>query len=309
MVARREVTVLKMDRLIGIVTLLLQNDKLTAPMLAERFEVSRRTILRDVDALCAAGVPVVTLRGGDGGIRVMEGYKIRNSVLNTEELQNLISALQGIDSISKTSASENLLLKLAPGQGGMESLASSVTIDLSSYYKDSLSEKIACLRNAIAMRRVVEFDYYYPKGECQRAIEPYLIEFRWNAWYVFGWCGDRHAFRRYKLNRLWALAVTEETFLPRQVKDEDRNEDPFAKTETTLLRVAKTARYRLVEEYGPECYRESEEGLYFTLAYTNREYALWWILGFGDSVEVLEPAQMRTEVAEMAKKMAAIYQT
>ena len=293
----------------GIVTLLMQNDKLTAPMLAERFEVSRRTILRDVDALCAAGLPVVTLRGGDGGIRVMDGYKIRNSILNTEELQNLLSALQGIDSISQTSQCENLMLKLAPGLGRRESLASSVAIDLSSYYKDSLSEKIACLRNAIAMRRVVEFDYYYPKGEGHRKIEPYLIEFRWNAWYVFGWCSDRCAFRRYKLNRLWALAVTKETFLPREVNDKDREADPFAETQTVLLRVAKAARYRLVEEYGPDCYRESEEGLYFTLAYTNREYAIWWILGFGNSAEVLEPAAMRAEVADMAKKMLALYQT
>lgn len=104
---------MKIDRLIGILTVLLQVDKTTAPALAERFEVSRRTILRDIDSLCLEGIPIVTHQGGDGGISIMEGYKINKSVLTTDELSNLVAALKGLDSISKTSYFESLN-KLAP---------------------------------------------------------------------------------------------------------------------------------------------------------------------------------------------------
>ena len=67
---------MRLDRLLGIVTVLLQQDQVTAPYLAEKFEVSRRTILRDIDAICMAGIPVVTTRGGRGGISILKGYKL-----------------------------------------------------------------------------------------------------------------------------------------------------------------------------------------------------------------------------------------
>lgn len=301
---------MKIDRLMGILTLLMQNDKLTAPLLAARFEVSRRTILRDIEALCQAGVPVVTTQGGDGGISVMEGYKINKSVLTTDELQNLVSALKGIDSVSKTSNFESLMLKLAPEQNAMVSLASSVVIDLSSYYKESISEKIERIRQAIGQRAVIGFDYYYPKGEVRRTIEPYLIEFRWNAWYVFGWCRDREAFRRFKLNRLWTLALTGETYVSRPVCPEDiKGDDPFQETYQMLLSIDKSARFHLIEEYGMNCYQETENALLFTLGYANRDYAFNWVLGFCDKAEILEPEDARNEFAALVQKIGERYRT
>ena len=148
---------MKLDRLIGILTILLQNDKATAPELAKRFNVSRRTILRDIDTLGLAGIPVVTSQGGDGGISIMEGYKIHNSVLTTDELQTLVAGLKSIDSVSKKSNFESLMMKLAPTDA-MVSLTDSVVIDLSDHYKDSLEEKIALFKQAISERRTVRFD-------------------------------------------------------------------------------------------------------------------------------------------------------
>ena len=298
---------MKLDRLIGILTILLQNDKTTAPELAKRFDVSRRTILRDIDTLCLAGIPVVTSRGGDGGISIMEGYKINKNVLTTEELQTLVAGLRSIDSVSKQSNFENLMTKLAPSDA-MVSLTDSVVIDLSSHYKDSLSEKIALFKKAIAGHKTVRFDYYYAKGEMSREIEPYFVEFRWNAWYIFGWCKLREDFRRFKMNRLWNQALTNETFNLRSVPPEKAGaEDAFPELYHAKILFDKSVRFRLIEAYGLHCFEETEDGLLLSLDYTNKEYIYSWVLGFGDKAQVLEPEETRAEFTALAKNIFDLY--
>ena len=299
---------MKIDRLIGILTILLQNEKITAPALAERFEVSRRTILRDIDSLCLAGIPIVTKQGGDGGISIMDGYKINKSVLTADELANLISALKGLDSFSKTSNFESLMTKLAPDNNAMVSLTDSVVIDLSSHYKDSLSEKIELFKQAIAEHKTVCFDYYYAKGETRREIEPYFAEFRWNAWYVFGWCRLREDFRRFKLNRLWTPALTSETFHLRPIPPEKANGDSaFPEPYNIKILFDESVRFRLIEDYGLHCYEETEDGLLLSLDYTNKDWTFSWILGFGDKAKVLEPKEIRGEFAILAKSIFELY--
>lgn len=299
---------MKIDRLLGILTLLLQQDRMTASELAARFEVSRRTILRDVDALNRAGVPIVTARGNDGGIGIMEGYRVNRSVLNQEELQNLQAALKGLDSVAKTARFESLMLKLAPERKAMPAEADSVVIDLSSHYRASLSDKIACLRDAIARRVRVSFDYYAPAGESCREMEPYAVEYRWDAWYVFGWCLTRQAFRRFKLNRLWELRLTGESYQPRPVPPRQREaEDAFSEVGRMRIAFDPCVRFRLMEEYGPESFEESEGVLLFTLSYTRPEFAFRWVLSFGEHAEILHPPEARAALAERITKMAGKY--
>lgn len=299
---------MKIDRLIGILTILLQNNKVTANMLAERFEVSRRTIMRDIETLCQAGIPIITAPGGNGGISVMEGYKINKNVLTSDELQTLIAALKGIDSVSKSSSLERLLLKLAPDKNAVLSLSENIVIDLSSHYKDSLSEKISIIKEAITERRIITFDYYYNKGDTRRSIEPYFIEFRWSSWYVFGWCLNRQDFRRFKLNRLWELTVTDQKYSLRTVPiDKTTASDAFPDTYNIQILFDKSVRFRLIDEYGLNCYEETENGLLFSMGFTNLEYAISWILGFGDKAEVISPLSFRNEIAKTIKNLVKIY--
>lgn len=298
---------MKLDRLIGILTVLLQNDKSTAPELAKRFNVSRRTILRDIDTLCLAGIPIVTLRGGDGGISIIEGYKINKNVLTAEELQTLVIGLKSVDSVSKQSNFENLMTKLAPSDA-MISLSDSIVIDLSSHYKDSLSEKIALFKKAIVEHKTVKFDYYYAKGETPREIEPYFIEFRWNAWYIFGWCRLREDFRRFKLNRLWNYKITEDDFTPRSVPQEKANaEDAFPELYHVKVLFDRSVRFRLIETYGMNCYEETDNGLLLSLDFTNKDFIYGWILGFGDKAKVIEPEEARSEFALLAENILNLY--
>ncbi|HEX2947847.1 MAG TPA: YafY family protein [Clostridia bacterium] len=300
---------MKIDRQLGIITILLQQSKVTAPELAGRFEVSRRTILRDIDDICKAGIPVVTCQGGDGGIRIAEGYKLDKSVLTVDELNSIVAGLKGIGSVTDASRTERLINKLAPEKKGIVSIQDSILIDLASHYKSSLSEKIELIGNAIKNKKVISFDYYSAKGKEKRRIEPYIITFKWTAWYVYGFCREKEDFRLFKLNRLWKLCIGEETFQPRDIPRGGAEIGDFLtdKEKVTIL-FDKSVEYLLVDEYGPYSYEETSDGkLRMTVGYTNIDHMIRWILGFGGQAEVLEPEELAGVIGDIAEGMAVKY--
>ena len=136
---------MKIDRLLGILTTLLQNDRITAPELAEKFEVNRRTIGRDIDTLCQAGIPIITQQGAGGGISVAEGFKLDKNILTTNELSGIIAALKGIGSVSEQSQIERTLDKFHAGGSAVVSLSEPLIIDLASYYKEQLAATLSKL--------------------------------------------------------------------------------------------------------------------------------------------------------------------
>ena len=214
---------MKLDRLLGILTVLLQNDRITAPELAEKFEVNRRTIGRDIDSLCQAGIPIVTHQGIGGGISIAEGFKLDKSVLTTEELSGIIAALKGIGSVSEKSYIERTLDKFHVKTDAVISLREPVIIDLASHYKGQLTGKIEIIKRAVLESRLIDFDYFYEKGESHRRIEPYFVIFQWSSWYVFGFCVERQDWRMFKLLRLWNLSLCDENYTPREIPPERRD--------------------------------------------------------------------------------------
>ena len=300
---------MKLDRLLGILTILLQNDRITAPELAERFEVNRRTIGRDIDALCQAGIPIVTQQGVGGGISIAEGFKLDKSVLTTEELSGIIAALKGIGSVSEQSQIERTLDKLHPKTGAVVSLAEPVIIDLSSHYKGQLTEKIECIKRAIRERRLIAFDYFYEKGESHRTIEPYHVIFQWAAWYVFGFCLERQDWRMFKLTRLWHLTLCDDSFSPRDVPPERRDFSlHFTDGRTLTALFDPSVKYQLIDAYGMDSYTETEGGLLLEIGFTHTDYAVSWLLSFGGKVKVLEPADVVEGLQAAARDILERYQ-
>ncbi|WP_069998727.1 helix-turn-helix transcriptional regulator [Cellulosilyticum sp. I15G10I2] len=300
---------MKIDRLIAIITILLQRERITAPELAQKLEVSRRTIGRDIDDLCKAGIPIITWQGGGGGISIAEGYNLDRSVLTREELQNILIGLRSLSSAYHTSGLENLLKKLSPNQEEVIALKDSMVIDLASHYKESLSAKINLLQGAIKENHRISFDYYSPKGVEGRLVEPYFIVFKWSAWYVFGFCMKSEDFRLFKLNRLWELALSLEVFKPREVPVEKQDLDRhLTDNHKMIVLFDKSEEYLLIEEYGPDCYKQTEDGkLRFERGYTNRDYIIRWLLGFGDRAQVIFPKDLKDEIKEQVRKMLKKY--
>ncbi|OPX44199.1 HTH domain protein [Ruminiclostridium hungatei] len=299
---------MKIDRLLGIITVLQQREKVTAPELAERFEVSRRTIQRDVEAICKAGIPVITYQGGDGGIALAEGYKLDKRVMSVSELQNIISGLKSIGSVSDSKDIARLIDKLSPAEKG--TTGEKVAIDLASHYRSSLSEKITLFKTAIAEHKLVKFDYYSKKGVKSRIIEPYLVTYKWASWYVYGYCTEKQAYRLFKLNRLWEPVITGTPYEPRGVRLEEIELDSYFQDNTVLIAIfEKDVKFLLVEEYGPACFAEDPQGkLKLTIGFTDREYMLRWLLSFGDKVEVMAPLEIREKIIETAKNTLSIYE-
>lgn len=300
---------MKIDRLLGILTILLQNDRVTAPYLAEKFEVTRRTIGRDIDTLCQAGIPIVTHQGGGGGISIAEGYKLDKSVLTTEELSGIIAALKGIGSVSEESRTERILDKLSVKKDAVVSMKEYVVIDLASHYKGSLTAKIELIKKAVHEQRIIKFDYYYEKGLIHRCIEPYLIIFQWTAWYVFGYCLDRQDWRLFKLTRLWELRLCDETYDLREIPPEKRDFNAHFSDDKKLVALFEpSVKYQLIETYGLECFTETDGGkLRLEIGYTYRDYTIGWLLSFGNKVKVVEPADIAEEIKEIAGKIVEQY--
>ena len=302
---------MKLDRLLGILTILLQKDRVSAPELAKKFEVGRRTIGRDIDALCMAGIPVVTHQGSGGGISIAEGFKLDKSVLSVEELSGMIAALKGMGSVSKPSNIERTLDKLGANSAAVISLREPVIIDLASHYKDQLIEKIETIKRAVLENQMIEFDYFYEKGESHRRIEPCFVIFQWTAWYVFGFCLERSDFRLFKLQRLWNLRACDERFTPREIPPEKHAPNTLftANKEHALVALfSPSEKHRLIDTYGLDCYTEIAEGLRFEIGFTNRAYMLSWLLGFGGSVKVLEPGFMAEDLQTAARKILLRYE-
>ena len=299
---------MKLDRLLGILTILLQNDRVTAPDLAERFEVNRRTIGRDIDALCRAGIPVVTHQGAGGGISIAEGFKLDKSVLTADELSGIIAALKGIGSVSDRSNIERTLDKLHANADAVVSMREPIIIDLASYYKGQLTKKIETIKRAVLESRLIEFDYFYDKGESHRRIEPYFVIFQWTAWYVFGFCLQRRDWRMFKLTRLWNLSPCDEIYSPRDLPPERRGFFGSPADDVRLVALFDPSqRYKLIEYYGMDCYTETDGGLKFEINFTNSDYIVEWLLGFGGGVKVLEPDHIADGILAAAEKIISNY--
>lgn len=299
---------MKIDRLIGILSLLLQKEKVTAPELAERFEVSRRTINRDIEALCRAGIPIVTSQGQNGGISVMEGYKIDRTLLTSAEMQEILAGLRGLDSVSGNGRAAQLMEKLSAGASTLIPGAQNILIDLSSWYKEALAPRIELVREGMDQHRLLSFCYYAPGGESRRTIEPYYLIFRWSSWYVWGYCRIREDYRLFKLNRM-EEPVLGEFFEGRSAPLPDlENERIFPGGIRVKALFEPDCKWRLVEEFGAGCFEEQEDGrLLFHADYTDAENLMSWMLTFRDKAELLEPRELRDELRRELERAAVRY--
>lgn len=300
---------MKIDRQIGILSILLQKDTVTAPELAEQFEVSRRTINRDIEDLCKAGIPIVTKQGINGGISIMEQYKMDRTLLTNTEMQDILAGLRSLDSVNGTNRYGKLMEKLSAGSSDFMVGNQLVLIDLSSWYKDALAPKIELIRTAIDQGRELEFVYYSPKGESVRCIGPYYLIFRWSSWYVWGWCKKREDFRLFKLNCMDKTQMSEKSFTKRIAPVPDLSNEKIFPGEIKIRALfEKEMKWRLVEEFGPYCFEEQSDGkLLFQADYTDKEAAISWLLTFGDKVELLEPLEIREKIADIAKRIQEKY--
>jgi len=300
---------MKLERLIGILSILLQQDKITAPELAEKFEVSVRTILRDIDDISKAGIPITTSQGQGGGISIMDGYKIDRTLLSSSEMQAIFSGLKSLDSVSGTNRYRQLMDKLSVSN--TINADNHIIIDLATWDKNAVSTKIELIKSAMEKKRIITFRYYSPERTEQRDIEPYRLIFQWSSWYVWGFCVKRQDYRLFKLTRITELTKTEEAFVQRDIPEYECDKLRHTKGEiSAIVRFDKSAKWRIVDEFGTENFTEDENGnVILTFTWSDKLSFYSYILGFRENAEIISPAEYREELLGLLKNITDKYQT
>lgn len=294
------------SRLLQILFILLEKGSVTAPGLAEKFEVSPRTIYRDIDALSAAGVPVYAIRGKGGGIFIRENYVLDKQLFSDEEQKDLILALQSLNLTTGTTTS-SLLSKLSTlfqykGIDWLEIDFSDWTGLRNNYFQQ--------LQRAILDKKVVELNYVSNQGEMTlRNLEPLKLVFKDKAWYLYAFCRMRQADRMFKISRIRNLQVSSENFNRESPKNCSSTEQSVQKKIVDLkLLIDKKAGFRVYEEF--KDFSQDEMGNYIVeISFPDDESTMNYLFTFGDHLEIVEPAFYREKMAERIEKLLNKYRT
>lgn len=293
---------MQINRLFEIVYILLNRGSVTARELAERFEVSQRTIYRDVEVLSQAGVPVFTSKGKGGGIGLMDSFVLNKSVLSPKERNEILSALQSLNATRYPDA-RGTLSKLNALFG--TETQQWIEVDFSDWgfgQRDAFDE----IKRAILERRVIEFEYFSSYEECtQRTVEPIKLWYKDKAWYLRAYCRTKEALRTFKLSRMRKLQMTEESF-ERRTPEEPASKvlnDPPPKIIKLRLRIDASLAYRVYDEFDESQVVRDEGGDFLVWAsFPEDEWVIGFVLSFGDRCEVLEPEYFREVLCERLKK-------
>lgn len=297
------------NRLFQMVYLLLERGKMTAPELAEHYEVSVRTIYRDVDMLSAAGIPVYTAPGKSGGIFIQENFVLNRSLLTEEEQEKILLALQGIQMVDSENTAV-LLKKLSSVFQKQDSEISWVEIDFSDWQPQK-RVLFNYLKEAVIQKKQVAFTYYNGKGErSRRTVEPLKLVFKSRDWFLYAYCCMREEERLFKLNRMKELVLTEETFerkIPTQIFNSQK-EAFEVQTVPLTLRFEPEMAYRVYEIFD-EVEELSDKYLLVRTSMPENWEMYSCLLSYGSKVEVLEPEFVREKLKEQLEKSQNIYRT
>lgn len=308
---------MKIDRLISIIMILLERKKISAAKLAEMFEVSPRTIYRDIEAIDKAGIPIITYPGVNGGIGIMEEYKIDKKLFTTADITTL---LMGLGSISSTMINEEISNATAKIKGlipneqirDIELKLNQINIDLTQWIGNrALQPNLEKIKKALNETKVICFEYYDRSGKkSNRKVEPYRLVLKELNWYLQGYCDCRHDFRTFKLSRISALEILDDTFIPREFDAEPLGSWEHIKKNiiTIKLLVHESLREKMVEHCGEANIQSyGDNKLIVNFPFMEDDFGYNLLLSFGDKCECLEPSHVREEIILRIKNLLKVY--
>ncbi|MCP3744891.1 MULTISPECIES: YafY family protein [Paenibacillus] len=312
---------MKIDRLLSIVILLLKKNRVQAKELADLYEVSIRTIYRDIEAISMAGIPVVTYQGANGGIGLMEGYRLDRSMLTDNDVKDIVMGLQSLSSTLDSPNVSRLLHKFESimPESGKERFSVRTTqfiVDHSGWGNQAAQEgKLKKVKEAMSQARTVAFTYRNAEGAItERNVEPHTLVLKGQQWFVYAYCPDREQFRLFKLSRMSDPVVTETVFARRDLSyevlpwNEGRMEASRA-VQPFTLQFNRNSRHLAEDWFGVEALTEQEEGIYtVSVPFPEDAWAYGFILSLGPDVVVKEPTHLRDKIHKMALSIASNYE-
>lgn len=325
-----------LNRLLGIIYILMNKGTVTAGELAERFEVSARTIYRDVETLSMAGIPIYASKGKNGGISLTEQFVLDKMLVSEKEQAEILAALTGLQETGAQNERDTLrklgeFFKTEPMQW--------VSIDLSDW-SGRRQELYGQLKEAVLSKKKIRFDYYGQYGEMSsRQVCPVQLLFKEYTWYLRGFCENRGAMRLFKVLRMKRVEVLEESFEDDDIREEgaagisqckhpgggvESSDKDIQKAEHGIgdgsdeakgvdaeirLLIDKKEAYRVYDRFEEEDITVLENGDFLVKArYLIDDWVYGMILSFGAAAKVLEPIFVRDEIMSRLKEMQKIYE-
>lgn len=304
----REVMKMRESRLFRIVYYLLQNRKATAPELAQKFEVSIRTIYRDIDSISSAGIPVYATQGKGGGISILNDYTLDKSLFSEQEQEQMLTALQGMVATTEENSNE-LLTKLS----GLFQINSTnwIEVDFSDWaHRTQQQDTFNIIKEAIFQKRVISFCYFSGKGNKEkRNVRPIRLVFKSKSWYLYSFCLLRNDYRFFKLTRIKELEMLSETFTQDFTPTKIEKQIQVENTVAVKLKFARQAAFRVYDEFTDSITEDSQGNLYVQIDLPDNEVLYSYVMSFSDSVEIIEPQSIREQMKKRLQKMQEKYRT
>ena len=297
---------MKDNRLFRILYYILEKEKVTANELADKFEVSVRTIYRDIDSISSVGVPIFTTQGKGGGIKIDNEFILNKSLFDANEKEQIIAALQGLEKTDEPYKSE-LITKLS----ALFKIKNSnwIEIDFTSWGSNNTYQDLFnTLKIAIIDKNIISFSYISSKAEkINRRVKPIRLLFKEQDWYLYAFCLLRNDFRYFKLSRIKDLEVL-------AINYEDNFENAVLKKELEYenivnikLKFDKSVAFRVYDEFNEAIVEDEKGNLYVEMKIPNNYKLYNYIFSFGANVEILEPKEIRTQFKNMINEIAKKY--
>lgn len=308
---------MKVDRLVSIIMMLLDKKRIGAQELANTFEVSPRTIYRDIEAINMAGIPIRSISGVGGGFEIMPEYKIDKKVFSTADLSAILMGLSSLSNMVRGDELVNALAKVksfipAEKAKDIEIKTNQICIDLSPWIGNrNIRPYLETIRTALQDCKLLSFEYTAHRGnKTVRTVESYQLVLKSSHWYFYGYCCTRNDYRLFRLSRMSELQMEQETFVPRDYQKPilDFEEILVAMQTEVKIRIHKSILDRVLEYCTFDHFTpDGDEHYFVNFPFIENDYHYDILLSFGDKCECLEPLHIRTEIKRKIQNMAAIY--
>jgi len=284
-------------------------NRATAQELANHFEVSKRTILRDIDTLSGVGIPIYTMQGKGGGISIHDSFVLNKTLITEDEQQQILFALQGM-SATKSVELTSILTRL---QNLFEKTGTNwIEVDFSRWgNSDEDKTKFDLLRNALIKEKTIRFTYFSSYGQKTfREAYPLKLAFKSVSWYLQTFCLLKNDYRTFKISRMKSIEILDLSFDSSAYTVPNIESVGFETQNLVDLKIKIEASYafRVYDEFEEKSIEKNADGSFVVSMRIPHDYWLIeYILSFGSAIEVLEPLAIRLELAEIAGKIAEKY--
>ena len=295
---------MKNERLFEILLYLIEEKDTTATELAEKFNVSVRTIYRDIETLSGANIPIYASKGKDGGIGLLDEYVLNKTILSEKEQNQILFALQGMKKV-KGQDEKDILEKLSILFN--KKIDDWIKIDFSNW-GNIQEERFDMIKSAILNKQLVQFTYYNSNGEeSKRTVEPLQIWFKDKSWYLVSYCKLKQDYRIFKIARIKEIKMLQEHF-ERELPKEENNEKHNIKIIELELEINKAMTYRVYDEFESKEITKKEDGNFIIkVKYPENEWVYGYILSFGEYAKVLNPGYAKNIIKDKLQRTLKNY--